>query len=54
VSTIRYWIKEGLLEVAEITNSGYHIYSIAMIERCKQKKILKQKRHTLDKIRKFF
>lgn len=54
VSTIRYWTKEGLLEVAEITDSGYHIYSIAMIERCKQIKILKQKRYTLDEIRKYF
>lgn len=51
VSTIRYWTKKGLLEVADITASGYQIYSIAMIERCKQIKQLKEKRHTLDEIK---
>ena len=51
VSTIRYWTKEGLLEVAEITDSGYQIYSMAMVGRCKQIKHLKDKRYTLEEIK---
>ncbi len=50
-STIRHWTKHGLLEVAEITNSGYQMYSADMIERIKKIKELKDKRYTLDEIR---
>jgi len=51
VSTIRYWTKAGLLEVAEFTESGYQIYSLAMVERCKKIKQLKEKRYTLEEIK---
>ena len=36
VPTIRYWTQEGLLEVAAITASGYHLYALDMQERCLQ------------------
>ena len=51
-STIRHWTKEGLLEVAEITDSGYQLYSIEMVDRIKHINELKQKRLTLGEIKK--
>lgn len=49
--TIRYWTKEGLLEVAEITPSGYQLYAPKMIERCRLIVKLKSERLTLEEIR---
>jgi hypothetical protein len=54
VSTIRYWTKEGLLEVIKITESGYQLYAIDMIARCKKIKKLKQERFTLAEIKQRF
>jgi len=54
VPTIRHWTKEGLLEVAEITKSGYQLYASDMIERCKQIKKLQTQRLTLEEIRRKF
>ena len=34
--TIRFWTKEGLLEVAESTKAGYALYSTKMIEKAKE------------------
>ena len=51
-STIRHWTKEGLLEVAETTTSGYQMYSTDMIRRIERIKKLKAKRLTLDEIKK--
>jgi Fic family protein len=51
VPTIRYWTKEGLLEVAEVTKSGYQLYAADMATRCKQIKKLKGKRFTLEEIK---
>ena len=34
VPTIQYWTSEGLLEVAEITASGYQLYSPGMVDPC--------------------
>lgn len=51
VSTIRYWTKEGLLEVAEITKSGYQLYNVDMIRRCEQIKTLKRSRQTIEEIK---
>jgi hypothetical protein len=51
-STIRHWTKLGLLEVAEITDSGYQLYSHDMIDRVKKIKKLKEKRLTLEEIKK--
>lgn len=50
-STIRYWTKEGLLEVAEVSASGYHFYSNHMIDRVKKIQDLKRERYTLGEIK---
>lgn len=50
-STIRHWTKEGLLDVAETTASGYQLYAAAMVERIKKIGALKAKRYTLQEIR---
>lgn len=50
-STIRYWTKEGLLEVAELTSSGYQLYSLEMVEIIKHIHELKEKRYTLQEIK---
>lgn len=52
MSTIRYLTKQGLLEVAEITDSGYQIYALEMVIHCARIKKLKQKRLTLEEIKK--
>ncbi len=51
VSTIRHWTREGLLDVAEITESGYHLYTRDSITRCNRIKKLKGERLTLEEIR---
>lgn len=50
-STIRHWTKEGILEVAEITKTGYQLYSTDMIQRIKQIHLLKTQRQTLNEIK---
>lgn len=50
-STIRHWTKEGLLEVAEITQAGYQLYASEMINRIKQIHALKEQRFTLQEIK---
>ena len=51
-STIRHWTKEGLLEIAEITDAGYQLYAQEMVERIRLIKELKSRRLTLREIRK--
>ncbi len=51
VSTIRYWTKEGLLEIAKMTESGYQLYAPDMVQRCEQIKKLKSQRFTLTEIK---
>lgn len=51
VATIRFWTKEGLLEVAHVTASGYQMYDKAMIARVASIKELKKKRLTLSEIK---
>ncbi len=51
VPTIRYWTSCGLLEVAEVTESGYQLYAADMANRCKQIKKLKGERLTLEEIK---
>ena len=54
-STIRYWTKQGLLEVAEVTKAGYQLYEADMVERVKQIHKMKKQRLRLQEIReKFF
>ena len=49
-STIRHWTKQGLLNVAEITESGYQLYSQDSIQRIQKIKQLQEKRYTLVEI----
>ncbi len=51
VPTIRHWTKEGLLQVAEITESGYQMFSEEMIERVKKIEGMKGKRMNLSEIK---
>ena len=50
-STIRYWTKEGLLEVADTTASGYQLYSRAMINRIHLIRELQSQRLTIKEIK---
>ena len=50
-STIRYWTKQGLLEVAEITETGYQLYDADMVERIKEIHAMKKRRLTLREIK---
>jgi Fic family protein/DNA-binding transcriptional MerR regulator len=52
VPTIRYWTKEGLLEVADVTDAGYQLYAAEMTARCKEIQRLKGERLTLREIKK--
>ena len=51
VPTIRHWTKEGLLQVAEVTESGYQMYSDEMIARVRKIEELKAKRMTIGEIK---
>lgn len=50
-STIRHWTKNGLLEFAEVTKSGYQLYAPESIDRARQIIHLKAQRFTLNEIR---
>ena len=50
-STIRHWTKEGLISVAEITESGYQLYDHDMIQRIEKINALKQQRYSLREIK---
>ncbi|HPO14185.1 MAG TPA: MerR family transcriptional regulator [Candidatus Hydrogenedentes bacterium] len=50
-STIRHWTKEGLLEVADVTASGYQLYAPDMIARIAEIRAMKKKRFTLEEIK---
>ncbi len=51
VPTIRFWTKEGLLHVVDVSESGYQLYDPATIDRCRQIQALKKKRMTLAEIK---
>lgn len=51
VATIRHWTKEGLLQVAEVTEAGYQMFSDEMIARVKRIEELKAKRMTIAEIK---
>ncbi len=51
VPTIRHWTHEGLLEVAELTPSGYQLYAPEMVARCRQIRVLQKQRLLLAEIR---
>lgn len=51
VPTIRYWTKEGLLDIAAFTAAGYQLYHQAMIQRCKEIQALKDANWPLHAIK---
>ena len=50
-ATIRYWTKQNLLEVAEVTPSGYQLYDKETVNQIKKIKDLKKKRYSLEEIK---
>lgn len=52
VPTIRHWTKEGLLQVAEVKESGYQMYSEEMIGMIKEIQEMKKERMTITEIKK--
>lgn len=54
IHTLRYWTKEGLLEVSKYTEGGYQLYSPKMIKRSKDiRRLQDEKRLTIAEIKKF-
>ncbi len=50
-ATLRFWTKEGLLEVAGTTEAGYQLYDPSMVERTQKIRHLQGERYTLREIR---
>ena len=51
-ASIRFWTKEGLLDIAQTTKSGYALYSPLMIERVGEiKRLQKEKRLSVSEIK---
>ena len=50
IGTIRYWIKLGLIEVADRTESGYQLFQKSEIDKCKEIRALQNKRFSLEEI----
>jgi len=50
-STIRHWVKSGLIEVADTTPSGYQLFASDMITRAEKIKTLQAQRFTLAEIK---
>ena len=51
VATIRHWTKEGLLQVAEITESGYQMYGEEMVARVERVRELRERGMNLGEIK---
>lgn len=49
-SAIRYWTKQGLLDVAEITDAGYQLYASESVDRVRRIQAFKEQRFTLREI----
>ena len=50
-STLRHWVKEGLLTVGETTSAGYQLFERTMVERVHRIRAMQDKRMTLAEIR---
>jgi len=50
-STIRHWVKLGLIDIAEITPSGYQLFAQDMITQVERINVLKAKRYSLSEIK---
>jgi len=52
VTTIRYWLTTGLLEVAERTPAGYQLFDRGMVEKGRNiRQLQKEERLTLNEIK---
>jgi hypothetical protein len=51
VATIRHWTKEGLLQVAEITESGYQMYGEEMVARVERVREMRERGMNLGEIK---
>ena len=49
-ATLRFWTKEGLLDVAGTTDANYQLYDPAMADRVKEIRALQGERYTLKEI----
>lgn len=55
VPTIRFWTKEGLLKVKELSSGGYQLYDQEAIKRIKEiRKLKKEKRLTINELKHLF
>ncbi len=52
VPTIRFWVKEGLIDVARRTRAGYQLFDKTMLARAKHIRALQEKRLSLEEVRK--
>jgi len=50
-ATLRFWTKEGLLEVADTTDAGYQLYDPSMADRVQEIRRLQGERFTLKEIK---
>lgn len=50
-ATLRFWTKEGLLEVADTTEANYQLYSPVMVERVRRIRQLQSQRFTIAEIK---
>lgn len=50
-ATLRYWTKEGLLEVADTTEANYQLYAPAMVQQVARIRDLQARRFTLKEIK---
>lgn len=50
-ATLRYWTKEGLLEVTDTTEAGYQLYAPAMVDQVARIRELQSQRFTIKEIK---
>lgn len=50
IGTIRYWIRLGLIEVADRIESGYQLFEKSEIDRCKRIRALQNKKSSLEEL----
>jgi DNA-binding transcriptional MerR regulator len=51
VPTIRFWTKEGLIEITDVTDSNYALYSPETVKRIREIQRLKEQRLTVAEIK---
>lgn len=54
IHTVRFWTKEGLLEVQDYTKSGYQLYAPSMVDRTRKiRRLQSKKRLTIEEIKNY-